>query len=208
MRERELFLAEDLHDIKTPLLLMEQLFLLFSFLILLTGLMVITSLNPIHSTFWLTLTFILSACLFITINIDFIALIMIIIYVGAIAILFLFVIMMIDTLRFDEFFPINHLLPITVTVSLPLFFNLWWLNKNQLSFLFNESTYNQWEINHLINILTIGKLIYLDYSLIFIIASFILLLAMVGTIILTHDLSYEVKRQNLTYQHQRNNSWI
>nr|YP_004940484.1 NADH dehydrogenase subunit 6 [Cubaia aphrodite]AER54534.1 NADH dehydrogenase subunit 6 [Cubaia aphrodite] len=187
---------------------MEQLFLLFSGLILLAGLMVITSLNPIHSVFWLTLTFILAASLFITIQVNFVALMLIIVYVGAIAILFLFVIMMIDILKFREFVDLSHLLPMTLILGLSFFLNLWLLHRQQL-FDFNSQGQNaEWGFIDSTNLAQIGELLYTDYGLPFIGASLILLIAMVGAIVLTHDLAKETKRQSLSFQHQRNNSWI
>ena len=187
---------------------MEQLFLLFSTSILISGIMVITSINPIHSVFWLTLTFILSASLFITIKIDFIALMLIIVYVGAIAILFLFVIMMIDVLKFKESIDINNLLPIPIIVSVSFFFNIWLLNKDQIFNLSGLYSIMDWNFDYLTNIKNVGHVMYTDYWLPFLLASFVLLIAMVGAIVLTHELGKDTKRQGSYLQQSRNNSWI
>lgn len=186
---------------------MEQLFLVFSTLILIAGSMVIVSINPIHSVFWLTLTFILSAMLFLTLTMDFIALMLIIVYVGAIAILFLFVIMMLDILKFQETLDISHLLPITLFIGVGFFLNLWWINKNQVFTLSSFEQNREWDFFYDTNIRIIGKILYTDFWLPFLLASLILLVAMVGAIVLTHELGKETKRQLLSDQHQRNNSW-
>nr|QZN07997.1 NADH dehydrogenase subunit 6 [Craspedacusta sowerbii] len=186
---------------------MEQLFLIFSTLILVAGVMVVLSINPIHSVFWLTLTFILTAMLFITLSIDFVALMLVIVYVGAIAILFLFVIMMLDVLRFKESLEIAQLIPVTLLIGVGFFTNLWWLNQGQLFELPDLTLSQEWDFDHESNIRLIGKIMYTDLWIPFILASLLLLVAMIGAIVLTHELGRETKKQSLYKQHQRNNSW-
>nr|QXT43872.1 NADH dehydrogenase subunit 6 [Craspedacusta sowerbii] len=187
---------------------MEQLFLIFSTLILVAGVMVVLSINPIHSVFWLTLTFILTAMLFITLNIDFVALMLVIVYVGAIAILFLFVIMMLDVLRFRESLEISQLIPATLLIGMGFFINLWWLNQEQLFKLPDLAPFQEWDFVHDTNIELIARIMYTDLWIPFLLASIILLVAMIGAIVLTHELGRETKKQSLYRQHQRNDSWI
>jgi NADH:ubiquinone oxidoreductase subunit 6 (subunit J) len=176
---------------------MEQLFLIFSTLILVAGVMVVLSINPIHSVFWLTLTFILTAMLFITLNIDFVALMLVIVYVGAIAILFLFVIMMLDVLRFRESLEISQLIPATLLIGMGFFIKLPDL-----------APFQEWDFVHDTNIELIARIMYTDLWIPFLLASIILLVAMIGAIVLTHELGRETKKQSLYRQHQRNDSWI
>ena len=180
---------------------MDQFYILFSLLLLVSTFMTISSYNPIHSIFWLVIVFILSAILIISLNYEFLGLILIIIYVGAIAILFLFVIMMLDILQLSKIDSFSNILPVLfffITQAL-----LYWNNVSQ-SINFVES-WNFTRDNHLF---TINSIIYTNFSLWFIIVSLLLLVGMVGAIILVLPEKLISQRQNLTIQHQRNNSWI
>lgn len=182
---------------------MEKFYILFSLIIILSTVMTITSLNPIHSIFWLVMTFIQSSFILLSLKFDFIALILIIIYVGAIAILFLFVIMMLDVFQIINTSKIFHLFPILIIIGSALLIN------NNIS-LDNYSLSNifTWNSNYLSQLQLIGEVFYLDYAVALILMSILLLVAMVAAIVLTLDLSTITKRQLLGHQHQRNNSWI
>lgn len=95
---------------------MEQLFFMFAFLLLLTAVMTISSTNPIHSVFWLVLVFVYTATILLCMGLEFLGLILVIIYVGAITILFLFVVMMLDILQLRKVNPIGNITPILFIV--------------------------------------------------------------------------------------------
>lgn len=163
--------------------------------------MTITSFNPIHSVFWLVLVFIQSAFLLVSIGFEFIGLMLIIIYVGAIAILFLFVIMMLDILQLSKISRVYHIFPILFILTsqlIVIYFNAEF-SENHWYWLWNNNLLDQ--------IHSLGISIYSDFSLMFILISVLLLIAMVGAIVLTLESGEITRRQILTYQHQRNNSW-
>ena len=187
---------------------MEQLFIFMSSFTILSAIMTITSINPIHSVFWMVLVFINSAGLLIALNFEFIALMLIIIYVGAITILFLFVIMMLDILQLKKIGKINHIIPIIIIITINIINQtLWLLTENNL--IFNSFiNFEGWEFNSFNHISTLGLLLYTEYYYPFIVLSILLLVAMVGAIVLTLEAGVITRRQELITQHQRNNSWI
>nr|AER54505.1 NADH dehydrogenase subunit 6 [Ectopleura larynx] len=178
--------------------------ILFFFILLLSScLLVINSINPIHSIFWLVLTFILSAIILIILDFKFIPIILVIIYVGAIAILFIFVIMMLDVVQISLIININNSIPIILIIlSLSSFF---FSKLDLLSFL-SSKTHN-YEIINSNDIIIISNILYSNYWESFIYISVLLLIAMIGTIILTLENKKTTKLQNLNFQHHRNNSW-
>ena len=187
---------------------MEQLFIFMSSFIILSAIMTITSINPIHSIFWMVLVFINSAGLLIALNFEFIALMLIIIYVGAITILFLFVIMMLDILQLKKVGKLNHIIPVIIIISLNIINQtIWLLTNNEL--IFNSFiNYKGWEFDSYNHISTLGLLLYTEYYYPFIVLSILLLVAMVGAIVLTLETGSITRRQDLSNQHHRNNSWI
>ena len=187
---------------------MEQLFIFLSSFVILSAIITITSINPIHSVFWLVLVFINSAGLLITLNFDFIALMLIIIYVGAITILFLFVIMMLDIIQLKKINSINHIIPIIIILGFNLITqSLWIISENNLNFL-SYINHKEWEFEIINHISLLGLILYTEYYYPFIILSILLLVAMIGAIVLTLESSIITKKQNLSDQHKRNNSWI
>lgn len=169
-----------------------------------SGLMVISSINPIHSVFYLVLAFINSSLLLIIMGVEFLSILFIIVYVGAIAILFLFVVMMLNiklveimdnTTRYVPIGFIIGLIFLTLISSL-IELELNWNNVIGLNLLadYEISTTSP------LNIEAIGNILYTDYFLFFIIASFILLVAMIGAIILTIYHEEKIKRQDLFSQ--------
>ena len=181
---------------------MEQLYILLSFISLIGGVMVITSLNPIHSVFWLVLLFLNTSALLILLGFNFIPLMLIIVYVGAIAILFLFVIMMLDILQLKKIESISNIIPIVLCV----FINI----LSQLILYFKEYNVNLnlndlsiWYLGSDSHVSFISKVLYSFYGYPFIIISLLLLVAMVGAIILVLDLGTLTRKQILVDQHQR-----
>jgi len=177
---------------------MEGLFYLFAFGVILSGIMVISALNPVHSVFWLIVAFTSAAMLFILLEVEFIAFIFLIVYVGAIAILFLFVIMMLNLTDLgnkpedmSNYMPTGFIIGVVVILEV-LIFSSWKSNG-----LFVEPSLLRWDfIEKTSNIEVLGRVLYTDYYYLFILASFILLSAMIGAIVLTQSKSAGIKRQD------------
>nr|YP_001742098.1 NADH dehydrogenase subunit 6 [Suberites domuncula]CAM84213.1 NADH dehydrogenase subunit 6 [Suberites domuncula] len=175
---------------------MEGLFYLFAFGVILSGIMVISALNPVHSVFWLIVAFTSAALLFILLEVEFIAFIFLIVYVGAIAILFLFVIMMLNLTDLgnnpqdmSNYMPTGLIIGVVVILEV-LIFSSWKSNSE-------GSPYLRWDyIEKTSNIEVLGRVLYTDYYYLFILASFILLSAMIGAIVLTQTKSVGIKRQD------------
>jgi NADH:ubiquinone oxidoreductase subunit 6 (subunit J) len=165
-----------------------------------SGLMVISSINPVHSVFYLVLAFINTSLLLLIMGVEFLSILFIIVYVGAIAVLFLFVVMMLNIKLIElidnttRYVPIGFIIGI---IFLTLLSNL--LDFNSNAQFINNSFLN---IQYSSNIELIGNILYTEYYLFFIIASFILLVSMIGAIILTinNTSNSMIKRQDLFSQ--------
>nr|YP_010890007.1 NADH dehydrogenase subunit 6 [Stephalia dilata]WJJ69994.1 NADH dehydrogenase subunit 6 [Stephalia dilata] len=186
---------------------MIQIYNFFFLLILFSTIMTIISFNPIHSVFWLVFTFLTSSGLLISLGLNFLPLIIIIIYIGAIAILFLFVIMMLDIIELTEITSITNILPILFIIIINMILELLLISKDNFREFLCINIKN-WSFENIDQIYLIGNIIYSEYFYPFILISILLLIAMVGAIVLTLELSPLTKRQTLINQHQRNNSWI
>nr|AFX73456.1 NADH dehydrogenase subunit 6 [Oscarella sp. violet] len=193
---------------------MEGLFYIFALGVIISGIMVISALNPIHSVFWLIVVFLGASALFILLGIDFIALIFLIVYVGAIAILFLFVIMMLNLTDLEGGGDMSNYIPIGSGIGVLLLFEVLIMGREATAYNYRDIDHeclkggvDAWdasiEIIKSSNIEVLGRILYTDYYYLFIIASFILLVAMIGAIVLTHELGAEVKRQDLFTQTSR-----
>ena len=170
--------------------------------------MVTVSKNTVHSVFFLILDFISISCLFIMIGAEFLGMIMLIVYVGAVAVLFLFVVMMLNVAeqkgqRFSSRWDGGTHIPVGLLVSLIIFFELiivigGWKYKPDLlnSLSINIST-------EVTNTRSIGNVLYTDYILLFQISGMILLVAMIGAIVLTYRERAGVKRQSYVKQISR-----
>lgn len=164
--------------------------------------MVITSLNPIHSVFWLVLVFLNTSALLILLGFNFIPLMLIVVYVGAIAILFLFVIMMLDILQLRRIESISNIIPLVLCIFINVLTQLLLYFKNYNLFI-NIENLSLWQLDSNSQINIIAKVMYSFYSYPFIIISLLLLVAMVGAIILVLDLGIISRKQTLVEQHQR-----
>ena len=180
------------------------LFYLFSIFAIISSLMVIGLSNAVHSVLFLILVFCNVAGLLLLLGAEFLSFMLLIVYVGAIAVLFLFVVMMLNI----KTSPINvnkfSILPIGLIVYFILFnqltisiseFDLLKFQKKNLDFVFWVS-----EIENLNNTEVIGKFLYTHYSLLFIICGIILLVAMIGAIVLTMHQRIDVKKQRIDIQ--------
>ena len=185
-------------------------FYFFSFIAIFSAIMVTVSKNTVHSVFFLILDFISISCLFIMIGAEFIGMIMIIVYVGAVAILFLFVVMMLNVAQQkNEWFSSDNSsthIPIGLLISLIIFSELiivvgGWKYKPDLINSSNISLNNEISNTH-----SLGQVLYTDYIHIFQISGMILLIAMIGAIVLTFRQREGVKKQSYIKQISRERS--
>ena len=180
-------------------------FYLFAAIAVFGALMVISSRNPVHSVLFLILTFVSSAVIFVTLGAEFVAMILVVVYVGAVAVLFLFVVMMLD-INFAELKRgLLHYLPIGLAVGFIVLGELLavlfgWVSAPETVAVAAAPTP---EIAQLSNTKALGLLIYTKYAYLFQAAGMILLVAMIGSIVLTHRNRGGVKRQNSTRQFNR-----
>ena len=182
-------------------------FYTFSFMAVFSSIMVIASRNTVHSVFFLILDFISISCLFIMIGAEFLGMMMLIVYVGAVAVLFLFIVMMLNvTQQKNQWFSSKgssiHI-PVGLLVSVIIFFELiivigGWKYKpniqNTLSLEISSETTN----TH-----SIGTVLYTDYIHVFQLSGMILLVAMIGAIVLTFRQRAGIKRQSYFKQISR-----
>ncbi len=178
----------------------EGLFYLFALSIVISGVMVISALNPVHSVLWLVVAFIGASGLFILLEVEFLALILLIVYVGAIAILFLFVIMMLNLTGLEGTDRSNYL-PTGLIIGV-VFLSEVLILQTRISTVKSYVNSN-WNFLEASNIEVLGRVLYTNYCYLFILASFILLVALIGAIVLTHDTRVRVKRQDIFIQTSR-----
>ena len=180
-------------------------FYIFSAVMLLSSLMVISSRNPVHSVLFLILAFFNAAGLFVILHAEFLAMILIIVYVGAVAVLFLFVVMMLDFRVSLEKSNILQYMPIGIFVGLVFISELVIVLVNTKLDLENIQILSNPLSNFggLTNTEAIGSILYTDYILYFQVSGIILLVAMVGSIVLTLREREGVKRQSIPDQLSR-----
>ena len=183
-------------------------FYFFSIIAILSSLMVITSRNTVNSVFFLILDFISVGCLFIMVGAEFLGMIILIVYVGAVAVLFLFVVMMLNVAEQKQSWFIGKKsthIPAGLIVSILIFLQLlvvvggWKYKDNFMS----SSTLN---FSNISNTHQLGLVMYTDYILYFQLAGVILLLSMIGAILLTFRQRKGVKKQSYFKQISRDPS--
>ena len=173
-------------------------FYLFALVICLSGLMVISSRNPVHSVLFLILAFFNAAGLFILLNAEFLAMLLVVVYVGAVAVLFLFVVMMLDInfseLRegFQRYRPLGLVIGGILIAELIVTF-----------FEYSDMSTSLPAQQGVHNTRALGQVIYTDYIYLFQLAGLILLVAMVGAIALTLRRRSGVRRQVISEQNSR-----
>ena len=182
-------------------------FYLFSFIAIVSAIMVTAARNTVHSVFFLILDFISISCLFIMIGAEFLGMIMLIVYVGAVAVLFLFVVMMLNVAQqknqwFGSSKSSSHI-PVGLLVSLIIFFELiivvgGWKYKPDL---LNSSTI--FISDKITNTHSLGNVLYTDYIHLFQLSGMISLVAMIGAIVLTFRQREGLKRQSYIKQISR-----
>ena len=185
-------------------------FYFFSIIAIVSAIMVTASKNTVHSVFFLILDFISISCLFIMIGAEFLGMIMLIVYVGAVAVLFLFVVMMLNVAQqknqwFSSKSSSGHI-PVGLIISSIIFFELiivigGWKYKPDLIISTNLSMNNEISNTH-----SLGQILYTDYIHIFQISGMILLIAMIGAIVLTYRQREGIKKQSYIEQISRERS--
>ena len=185
-------------------------FYFFSVVAIVSAIMVTASKNTVHSVFFLILDFISISCLFIMVGAEFLGMIMLIVYVGAVAVLFLFVVMMLNVAQQkNQWFlskSSSRHIPIGLIISAIIFFELiivvgGWKYKPEL--LNSNNLTSTYEIS---NTHSLGQVLYTDYIHVFQISGMILLVAMIGAIVLTFRQREGVKKQSYISQISRERS--
>jgi NADH-quinone oxidoreductase subunit J len=180
------------------------LFFLFSTFAILSAISVISSQNPVHSVLFLILAFCNSAAILLAMGVEFLGLIFIVVYVGAIAVLFLFVVMMLNVKMSHKSSGLYSLMPVGGFVGLTLFFELGLvLKQSNFSSLSNigNYVYTDWlQFDSINNLEAFGQVLYTYYVYYFLLAGVILLIAILGAIVLTMQVQTNVKRQRIYEQ--------
>ena len=185
-------------------------FYIFSSIAIISAIMVTVSKNTVHSVFFLILDFISISCLFIMIGAEFLGMIMLIVYVGAVAVLFLFVVMMLNVAQQKNQWFLSEEssghIPVGLIISTIIFFELiivigGWKYKPELFDKIKTSSAETVSNTH-----SLGQILYTDYIHVFQISGMILLVAMIGAIVLTFRQREGVKRQDYIRQISRERS--
>lgn len=176
-------------------------FYLFAFILIASAVMVIASRNPVHSVLFLILAFFNAAGLFVLLGAELLAMLLVIVYVGAVAVLFLFVVMMLDinVVKLKEGY--MKYLPVGIAIALILFMELALAIYASVN---GVKLYSPPVVGDITNTEALGRVLYTDYMYLFQIAGIILLVAMVGAIVLTLRHRDGVKRQSIEKQLTRN----
>ena len=185
------------------MLVINILFYLFSFIMIASAFMVVLSRNPVHSVLFLILCFFNSAGIFLILGAEFLAFILVIVYVGAVAVLFLFVVMMLDVEFNSSNSSIISYLPVGMTIGFII------LSELILVFFTWKREYTKPDLSEVIvnnqytNTETLGLVLYTENILFFQLAGLILLASMIGAIVLTVNHRPSAKRQNIVSQVNR-----
>lgn len=181
------------------------LFYFFALLILLSSLFVINSRNPVHSLISLILVFCNGVIFLIFLEVDFLGMIFLVIYIGAIAVLFLFVVMMLNIKLIElneNFLKYLSIVVLTITLCIMNLLMIAWKNLITLPNFLKTRELISWSLNlnYLSNIELLGIVLYTYYFYLFILASLILLIGMIGAITLTLYQESNIKRQEIFQQ--------
>jgi len=179
------------------------LFYLFSFILISSALVVVSTRNMVHAVMFLILAFLNAAALFILLGAEFLAMLLIVVYVGAIAVLFLFVVMMLNVdVKISE--EINRKRPLLILIGVVMFFEILMIMKFS-SVKFYETKLLFPTPTDIHNTKAIGNVLYTDFILPFELSGAILFVAMIGAIILTlKDETRLIKKQKISNQVMRN----
>lgn len=184
------------------------LYIIFSIFTLCASIMVISLSNAVHSVLFLILVFCNVASLLLLLGAEFLSFMLLIVYVGAIAVLFLFVVMMLNIKRAPMRRSFFSIAPIGLTVFFILFNQLAGIfsDLNLFSLIQKKLIWVSWisESNNITNVQVIGNILYTKYCFLFILSGLILLVAMIGAIVLTMHQRTNVRRQKIELQLNRN----
>jgi NADH-quinone oxidoreductase subunit J len=180
-------------------------FYVFASVTVVSGALVILARNPVHSVLWLILAFFSSAGLMVLLGAEFIAMLLIIVYVGAVAVLFLFVVMMLDVdftalkRGLANYLPVGALVGLVLIIELGLIFGHWAvadaaLQARDAAFAIEDG---------IDNTTALGRIVYDEYLYMFQVSGLILLVAMIGAIVLTLHHREHIKRQDVLTQMYR-----
>ncbi|MDG1103115.1 MAG: NADH-quinone oxidoreductase subunit J [Ascidiaceihabitans sp.] len=178
-------------------------FYLFAISVIAGGFFTVVSRNPVHSVLWLILSFLSAAGLFVLLGAEFVAMLLIIVYVGAVAVLFLFVVMMLDIdfaelkAEMAKYMPLALLIALIILMQFVMAFGAWESNAAAESMLAQVTPTDR----H--NTEALGIILYDQYFLLFQLSGLILLVAMIGAIVLTLRHRSDVKRQDVVTQMMR-----
>lgn len=178
-------------------------FYLFAIVVIGSGAMTISSRNPVHSVMWLILAFFNAAGLMVLVGAEFIAMLLVIVYVGAVAVLFLFVVMMLDIevaqLRagFARYAALGLALAVALACEILIGVGAWSAGGTKIGQRIAPID------TDVPNIQAMGQLLYTRYLFVFEAAGFVLLVAMIGAIVLTHRQRGGVRGQNIARQNAR-----
>lgn len=179
------------------------IFYLFAVTAVVAGFMVVVSKNPVHSVLWLILTFLSASGLFVTLGAEFVAMLLIIVYVGAVAVLFLFVVMMLDVDFAELKGELARLMPLGLAIGVVMLLQLGMAFGDWQGAAGAEALRVAPITEGIDNTTAIGLLVYDQYLYLFQAAGLILLVAMIGAILLTLRHRPGVKRQNVLSQMYR-----
>ena len=177
-------------------------FYLFALSAIVGGLFTVISRNPVHSVLWLILTFLSAAGLFVLLGAEFLAMLLMIVYVGAVAVLFLFVVMMLDIdfaalkAEMARYFPLALLVGLVILMQLALLYGAWTQAEGAQALRQSVTP----DLDQVENTQALGMLLFDQYFLPFQLAGLILLVAMIGAIVLTLRHRIDVKRQDVLQQ--------
>ncbi len=175
-------------------------FYLFAICVITGGLFTVISKNPVHSVLWLILSFLSAAGLFVLLGAEFVAMLLVIVYVGAVAVLFLFVVMMLDVdfaelkAGMAQYMPVALLIGVILLMQLGMAVGAW--HESEAA----EGLRAAVKPEGVENTAALGLLIYDQYFLLFQLSGLILLVAMIGAIVLTIRHRRDIKRQNVLEQ--------
>ena len=181
-------------------------FWIFAVVAVISGILVVANRNPVYSVLFLILTFFNAAGLFVLMGAEFLAMMLVVVYVGAVAVLFLFVVMMLDinfvALRqgFVRYLPIGAIIGVILIAELIFIFGGWVAPAPTAAGILAAPTP---ALEQASNTQALGQLLYTQYFYLFQAAGMILLVAMIGAIVLTHRERVGVKRQRIATQLER-----
>ncbi|MBL8656834.1 MAG: NADH-quinone oxidoreductase subunit J [Altererythrobacter sp.] len=180
-------------------------FYLFAALVVLSAVCVITARNPVHSVLWLILAFFNAAGLMVLVGAEFIAMLLVIVYVGAVAVLFLFVVMMLDVdfaelkAEMAKYIPVALLIGVVILMQLSMALGIWAFAPEAEALRANVAP----PTAEMTNTAALGMVLYDKYLILFQLSGMVLLVAMIGAILLTLRHRTYVKRQDVLAQMYR-----